>query len=131
MGTPDVFKNIYPRLGGLHTIMRFCDSLGKLIIDSGLTEILKHAFGGVEKILSGKKYSQKVRAFWLLTEVLLRPHMAGVNTYHELDAMITKMSDKINTAKLWIDCSVHPTLDNQTGHFICVRCFHIYLRHLM
>ena len=29
--------------------MSFCDSLGKLMIDSGLTEILKHAFGGVEK----------------------------------------------------------------------------------
>ena len=66
--TPDVFKNIYPRLGGLHTIMSFCDSLSRLMIDSGLTEILKHAFGGVEKMLFGKKYSQKVRAFWLLTE---------------------------------------------------------------
>ena len=29
--------------------------------------------------------------------------MAGVNTYHELDAMLTDMSDKSNTAQLWID----------------------------
>ena len=42
------------------------------MIDSGLTKILKHAFGGVEKMLSGK-----VRAFRLLNEELLRPHMAG------------------------------------------------------
>ena len=26
--TPDVFKNIYLRLSGLHTTMSFCDSLG-------------------------------------------------------------------------------------------------------
>ena len=52
--------------------MSFCDSLGKLMIDSCLTEILKHAFGGVEKMLSGKNYLQKVRAFRLLTEELLR-----------------------------------------------------------
>ena len=75
--TPDVCRNIYPCLGGLHTTMSFCDSLCKLMIDSGLTEILKHAFGGVEKMLSGKKYLQKVRAFRLLNEELLRPHMAG------------------------------------------------------
>ena len=57
--------------------------------------------------------------------------MAGVTTYHELDVMLTKMSDKSNTAELWIDCFVCPTLDNQTGHFICgqwVRCFHIIFR---
>ena len=71
---------MYPRLGGLHTIMCFCDSSGKLTIDSCLTEILKHAFGGVKKMLSSKKYSQKVRAFRLLTEELLGSHMAGVNT---------------------------------------------------
>ena len=30
--------------------------------------------------------------------------MAGVTTYHELDVMLTKMSNKSNTAELWIDC---------------------------
>ena len=29
--------------------MSFCDSLGKLMIDSGLAEIPKHVFGGMEK----------------------------------------------------------------------------------
>ena len=85
-------------------------------------------------MLSGKKYSQKVRAFRLLTGELLGPQMAGVNTYHEHGVMLTKMSDKSNTAKLRIDCFVRPTLDNQTDHFICgqwVRCFHISSRHLM
>ena len=70
-------------------------------------------------MLSGKIYLQKVRAFRLLIGELLRPHMAGVNTYHELDAMLTKKSDKSIAAKLLIDCFVRPTLDIQTGHFIC------------
>ena len=38
-----VFSNVYPRLGGLHTIMGFSGSVGKLMVDSGLSEILKHA----------------------------------------------------------------------------------------
>ena len=44
--SPEIFRNIYPCLGGLHTIMNFCGSVGKLMMDSGLLDILKHAFGG-------------------------------------------------------------------------------------
>ena len=75
--------------------MSFCGSVGKLMIDSGLTEILKHAFGGIEKMLSGKKYPQNVGAFRLLTEELLRPHITGVNTYHELDATLQNCLTKV------------------------------------
>ena len=42
--SPEIFSNVYPRLGGLHMIMSFCGSVGKLMMDSGLSEILKHAF---------------------------------------------------------------------------------------
>ena len=41
--------------------------------DSGLEEILGSAFGGVSKMLSGKKNPHNVRALRLLTEELLRP----------------------------------------------------------
>ena len=34
--------------------MNFCGSVGKLMIDCGLTEILKHAFGGIEKCYLAK-----------------------------------------------------------------------------
>ena len=59
-------------------------------MDSGLSEILKHAFSGVEKMLSGKKYQQNVRAFRLLTEELLRKHIADVETYADLDTQLAK-----------------------------------------
>ena len=41
--------------------MSFSGSVGKLMMDSGLSDILKHAFGGVDKMLSGKKFPQNVR----------------------------------------------------------------------
>jgi hypothetical protein len=108
--TPEVFSNIYPRLGGLHTIMSFSGSVGKLMMDSGLSEILKHAFGGVDKMLSGRKFIQNLRAFRMLTEELLRKHMGDVETYEDLDAMLTDISNRSETAKLWVDCFVRPTL---------------------
>ena len=51
------------------------------MMDSSLNEILKHAFGGVEKMLSGKKFPQNVRAFRLLMEELPRKYIDGVDTY--------------------------------------------------
>ncbi len=108
--TPELFSNFYPRLGGLHTIMNFCGAVGKLMMDSGLGVILKHAFGGVEKMLSGKKYPQNVRAFRLLTEELLRKHLDGVETFDDLDQFLTDMSSRSNTSKLWVDCFIRPTL---------------------
>ena len=37
-----LFSNVYPRLGGLHTIMSFSGSVGKLVMDSCLSKIPKH-----------------------------------------------------------------------------------------
>ena len=51
-----VFSNAYRRLGGLHTRMSFSGSVGKIMVDCLLSEIPKHAFDGVEKMLSDKKF---------------------------------------------------------------------------
>ena len=53
----DVFSNMYPRLGGLQTIVIFNGSVGKLTIDSGMSEILKHAFGSVDQSRTTCGYS--------------------------------------------------------------------------
>ena len=79
-------------------------------MDSGLSEILKDAFGGVDKMLSGMKFPQNVRAFRMLIEELLLKHMSGVDTYEELDEMLTDISNRSDTAKLWVDCFVHSSL---------------------
>ena len=46
--------------------MSFVGSVGVLMANSGLDEILKSAFGGVEHMLSGKKFPQNVRALHLV-----------------------------------------------------------------
>ena len=90
--------------------MSFCGSVGKLMIDSGLSDILKSAFGGTEKMLSGKKYPQNVRAFRLLTEELRRNYVAHLDTYNGLDHFPAHVGKQSKTAKLWVDCFIRPTL---------------------
>ena len=51
-GLLQVFSKVYPRVGRLYTIMSFSGSVGKLMMDSCLSEIPKHVFSGVEKMLS-------------------------------------------------------------------------------
>ena len=46
----------------------------------------------------------------MLTEELLRNHVHDVETYDELDAMLTDISNICGTAKLRIDCLLRPTL---------------------
>ena len=52
---PELFSYVYEQLDGMHTIMSFCVVVGKL----KMVEVLKHAFGGVKKMFSGKKYPRK------------------------------------------------------------------------
>ena len=65
---PTQLRNIYLRLGGTHLIMSYCGCIGTLVAETGIVEMLSVAFGGVLKILSGKKYSKNVRAFRMQVE---------------------------------------------------------------
>ena len=56
---PEKFPNFIPRLGGMHTLMSFVGAVGTLMCNSGLEEILQSAFGGVPKMLPGKKVPAK------------------------------------------------------------------------
>ena len=51
-----------------------------------------------------------MRTFSRLTEELLRKPISDVETYEELDAMQTGISNRSGTSKLWVDCFVDPTL---------------------
>ena len=55
----ELFLNFIPRLGGMHALMSFVGAVGTLMIDTGLEPILSVAFGGVSKMLSGKKKSRE------------------------------------------------------------------------
>lgn len=51
--------------------MNFIGAVGNLMADTGLYEILSHVFGGVKKMLLGKKFPQNFRALRMLVEVIL------------------------------------------------------------
>ena len=66
------FKYFLVRLGGMHMLMSFCGSVGTLFQHTGFDEILSSTFGGVNKMLTGKKFPQNVRAFRIVAEEMLR-----------------------------------------------------------
>ena len=68
---PEMFLKFIPRIGGMHWLMSFVGCVGTLMANSGLLEILKSAFAGVEKMLTGKNFPMNVRALRLLTSEIL------------------------------------------------------------
>ena len=56
---PEQFQNFIPHLGGMHMLMSFVGAVGTQMNNTGLEELMNSAFGGVLKMLSGKKYPQK------------------------------------------------------------------------
>ncbi len=90
--------------------MSFVGSIGCLMMNTGLDVILKLAFGGVEKLLSGKKFPQNVRALRLVAEELLNPYLPGIHSYDDLTAFLDDISQKSLTSKLWSDCLIKPVL---------------------
>ena len=78
--------------------------------NTGLTEVLSAAFGGVLKMLSGKKFPESVRALRMLTECLLEPILTTESTadMDELHAILNRAASKTRTAHLWVDCLIKP-----------------------
>ena len=68
---PKKFGKVILRLGGMHFLMSFIGCVGNLMAHSGLDDILNSAFGGVEKMLSGKNFPQNFRALRMVVEELL------------------------------------------------------------
>ena len=65
---PDLFTNFVPRLGCMHFLMTFIGAVGTLMGNTGLSEIMQTAFGGVPKMLTGKKFPQNMRALRMVVE---------------------------------------------------------------
>ena len=98
------FSNIYLRLGGMHLLMSYSGCVGTLMADTGIVEILGVAFGGVLKMLTGKKFPQNVRALRMLVEELLGPVLEKNHLESMLDLKKTldEISSESRTAKLWV-----------------------------
>ena len=72
--------------------MSFCGAVGKLVIDPGL--------------LGSRKCCPTFRS---MTEELLHKHLEQIQATDDLEKILTGVSSKSNTSKLWVDCFVPPT----------------------
>ena len=105
---PEQFDNVVLRLGGMHTLMSFIESIGSLMAESGLYELIDSTFAGVQKMMIGKKFPQNMRALRIVAEELLRPILTGdtVNDMHGLESILSDISSRSKTSHLWIDCVI-------------------------
>lgn len=109
---PEKFKNMHLRLGGIHALMSFVGAVGSLMAESGLSSVLSEAFGGVAKMLQGKKFPQNVRALRMMTEEVLRSLIVDGNivTADDLSRALDHIAGQSRTAKLWVEVLVKPVL---------------------
>ena len=79
-------------LGGFHTMMSYCGSIGTLMEGSGLAEAHKTCYGDVimKHIASGKAISKALRAHFLTEAAIMTllmtpffPHSKDIETYQE------------------------------------------------
>ena len=105
---PERWKNFIPRLGGMHWLMSFVGSVGKLMEGSGLDKLMGAAFAGVIKMLVGKKFPMNVRALRLVCLEILRGYTA--DSKEELDSFLQEMSRKSVTAEHWINNLIQPVM---------------------
>ena len=105
---PVRWNNFYPRIGGMHWLMSFVGSVGKLMKNSGLDLLMKSAFAGVEKMLLGKKYPMNVRALRIVVIELLRSLINNHTTAEQFYGELSDRSSKSKLAKHWIKNLIEP-----------------------
>ena len=107
---PEKFPETYLRLGGMHALMSFVGSIGTLMTDTGRSEVLGEVFGGVQKMLSGKKFPQNVCALRMLAEEVLRCIIEGhqIRGMEDLMGFLEERSQQSKTVKVWVDVVIKP-----------------------
>ena len=104
------FHTFFLRLAGMHLLMSYCGCICTLMADTGIVEILSVAFGGVQKMLSDKKFPPYIRALMMLVDELLRP-LLGNNSFHNMDDLLQEVvaiSVESKTSQLWMDSLIKP-----------------------
>ena len=88
--------------------MSFIGAVGTLMGNTGLREIMQTAFGGVPKMLTGKKFPQNMRALRMVVEELLSSIIVTSEDYEQLMSILNDKANKSRTAKLWTDNLIKP-----------------------
>ena len=99
-------------LTGFHIIslMSFVGCIGTLMAESGLADIMSAVFGGVQKMLTGKKIPQNVRAIRMVAEEILRGLLEGTTIACKDDLMklLEELANRSKTTKLWVEVLIKP-----------------------
>ena len=82
---PAWWENFFPRKGGIHMLMSFVGCIGTLMKNSGLEELMRTSFSGVEKMLIGKKFPMNVRALRIVVIEIVRGHIDPIVSYEDKD----------------------------------------------
>ena len=103
---------MYLRLWGMHALMSFAGAVGSLMAESRLSDILSEVFGGVPKMLSGKKFPQNVHALRMMAEEVVRGLFMDHHFENTEDLMKTldQIASESRTVKLWVEILVKPVL---------------------
>ena len=104
------FTNFVPRIGGIHWIMSFVGCIGVLIKNSGLLSWLESAFGGAEKMLTGKNFPMNVRALRFAMTELLRDYVREMKSFQDLAHFFVACSSKSMLSKHWVDNLIRPVM---------------------
>ena len=90
--------------------MSFIGCIATLMKASGVDVLLTAAFGGVAGIITGKSWTNAMRAYRLITTVLLQDFFqSGAKTYQELIEYLEAVREH-PVGRLWVDCLIKPTL---------------------
>ena len=107
---PYRWKSLVLHPGIMHTLMSFLGCIGTLVKASGVDMLLTAAFGGLAGIITGKSWPNALRAYRLITTVLLQDFFqSGAKTYQELTEYLEAVRDH-PVGRLWVDCLIKPTL---------------------
>lgn len=93
-------------------LMSFVGAVGTLMAGTSLAEILESVFGGVSKMLIGKKFPMNIRAMRMLTEELLRDvvQQSQLTCHDDLLTALEDLATVSRTAKMWVDVFIKPVL---------------------
>ena len=84
--------------------------IGTLMKASGVDILIGAAFAGITSIVNGKAWANALRAYRLITAVLLQNfYSSGAKTYAEL-CVYLETAREHPTGRLWVDCLIKPTL---------------------
>ncbi len=99
------------RLEGMHFLMSYVGTVGVLMAGSGLEELMKAAFEGVTKMLTGKNFPQNTRALRIVVGQVLHQAQCEVNTFDELMQELKARASKSRTEKHWVENLILPVSD--------------------